>query len=99
MKIAVIQIQSVLDFKKNMSKIQEFITEAKKQDISTIFLPEVFYSISDGTKPTPYLIEGENEHFQNIANLARKNQVYLLGGSVAVKENGKIVNRNLNFDP
>jgi predicted amidohydrolase len=98
MKIGVIQLQSVLDPNKNLETIQKFISEAKLQGIQHIFLPEVFYSMSDGTGPTPYLIEGENEHYQKISQLAASNNVFLLGGSVASKVNGKIINRNLNFD-
>ena len=38
-----------------------------------IFLPEVFYSMSNGTEPTPYLLSSGNEHERNVINLAKKN--------------------------
>ena len=57
MKIGVIQLQSVLDPAVNMEKIRDFLKEAVTNGTEAGFLPEVFYSISDGTKPTPYLIE------------------------------------------
>ena len=68
MKIAALQLQSVLDPAKNLATIRNLLQEAKKENVTAVFLPEVFYSMSDGTKPTPYLVEGENEHFQNIKN-------------------------------
>jgi predicted amidohydrolase len=99
MKIGVIQLNSVLDPAQNLEKIRGFLTEAKLQGAKAVFLPEVFYSITDGTKPTPYLIENENEHFKAIQNLALDSGLYLLGGSAATNVNGKIFNRAYNFSP
>lgn len=101
MKIGVIQLCSVLDYKTNLEKIREFLKEAIGQKVSHIFLPEVFYSMSDGTKPTPYLVQKDNEHFKNIASLATEFGVYLLAGSAATKnkDSQKVLNRAYNFSP
>ncbi len=99
MKIAVIQLCSTLDPEINLEKIRGFLEEAKKNQVKAVFLPEVFYSMSDGTKPTPYLLENQNQHFQNISQLAKHFGVYLIGGSAATLENGKIMNRAYNFSP
>ena len=98
MKIGIIQICSTLDFKINLSKIDSFIKEAKSKGADAVFLPECFYSMSDGSSPTPYLIEKKNEHYKNIQSLAVDNSVYILGGSAAtLNEQGKVVNRCYNF--
>ena len=83
----------------NLSKIQDLINEAKKQsDIEAVFLPEVFYSMSDGTQATSYLVEKDNEHYKNIQNLAKENSVYLIGGTAATKNsNGSHVFPQFNF--
>ena len=102
MKIAAIQLCSALEPEKNLSKIQDFINQAKKEsEIEAVFLPEVFYSMSDGTEATPFLIEKDNEHYKNIQKLAIDNHVYLIGGTAATKNpNGeKVFNRTYNFDP
>jgi predicted amidohydrolase len=99
MKIGVIQLNSVLDPAVNMKKIHEFLIEAKKQKAQAVFLPEVFYSMSDGTKPTPYLVTHTNEHFEAIRKLATDSKLYILGGSAATLEDGKIYNRVYNFSP
>lgn len=99
MKIAAIQIQSVLEPQINLSKIHHFLAEAKQKGAEAVFLPEVFYSLGDGTKATPHLVEGQNEHYQNIKNLAVESGLYILGGSAATKVNGKIMNRAYNFAP
>lgn len=99
MKVAIIQLTSVLDYKVNLLKIDELIKKGKKDGANHFFLPEVYYSMSNGLTPTPYLIEEGNEHFNNIKNLAKANEVYLIGGSAATKVEDKIVNRSYNFDP
>lgn len=101
MKICAIQMNSTLDPNKNLETIHSMIKEAKAKEpkLEAVFLPEVFYSISDGTTPTTFLIEGENEHYKNIQNIATQNEVYLLGGSAASKVDGKVMNRSYNFDP
>jgi predicted amidohydrolase len=98
MKIAIIQITSVLDYQKNLEKIRVHIESAKKQNAEAVFLPEVFYSISDGLTPSPYLIETNNQHYNQIKKLATDFQVAVIGGSVAALHQGKVVNRALNFD-
>lgn len=102
MKIVAIQLCSALDPKANLDKIQKFIDEAKAEsEIEALFLPEVFYSMSDGTQPTPYLVEKDNEHYKNIQNLAIKNKVYLIGGTAATvaPNTEKVFNRTYNFAP
>lgn len=99
MKIGVIQLQSVLDPAVNLKTIRNFLEEAMKEKATAVFLPEVFYSMSDGTKPTPYLIDGKNEHYEAIRSLAVDSGLYILGGSAATLVDGKVMNRSYNFSP
>lgn len=99
MKIAIIQIQSLLDPEHNLRTIQNFIDQALEQGVEAVFLPEVFYSMSDATKPTPYLIDNKNEHFEKIQKLASKNKIFILGGSCATLVDGVVMNRSFNFNP
>lgn len=99
MKIAAIQLQSVLDPELNLKTIRKFLAEAREKGTEAVFLPEVFYSMSDGTKPTPYLVEAKNEHYEAIRKLATDSKMYILGGSAATLVNGKVMNRAYNFDP
>lgn len=97
--VGLIQFTSVLEPEKNLAKIDQFLSVAKAQGVSYVFLPETFYSMTDNTSVTPYLVRGEDEHFKAISNLAKKYGIYLLGGSAATDLNGKVVNRNYNFGP
>jgi len=99
LKIGVIQLTSTLDYQSNLKKIQDYISKAKGEGAKAIFLPECFYSLSDGSAASPYLVHETNEHFENIRRLAIDNGVYLIGGSVAYKEGDKVLNRALNFNP
>ena len=99
MKIGLIQMTSVLDYKKNLSKIRFFMAQAKEKGVEAVFLPECFYSLSDGQCPTPHLVEQTGEHFENIRLLAKDFSVFLLGGSAATQKGTSIVNRAYNFDP
>lgn len=99
MKIGVVQLRSVLDPAVNLLTIRKFLDEAKKEGAKAVFLPEAFYSMSDGTKASPYLVEGQNEHYQEIKKLALDSGIYILGGSAATLMNGKVMNRSYNFSP
>ena len=98
MKVAVLQLTSVLDYKVNLATIRRLLKEAKELGAEAAFLPEVFYSMSDGVTPTPYLIEADNQHFNEIKKLATDFELAVIGGSAASLKNGKVVNRAYNFD-
>lgn len=100
MKIAVIQMTSSLEPSENLAKLDSWLQAAKSEGAKAAFLPEVFYSMSNGQGPSPYLplAVGENEHNLAIRNLAIKNQIAIIGGSAATSDNGKVINRAFNFD-
>lgn len=98
MKIAILQLNSSLDYKKNLETIREMLKSASDQGAEAFFLPEVFYSMSDGLTPTPYLVEPNNEHYENIRQLSVEFKMAQIGGSAAALLNGHVVNRAYNFD-
>jgi predicted amidohydrolase len=98
-KVAVIQLTSVLDYKENLDKLSLFLREAKDQKAEIAFLPECFYSMSNGVDPSPFQVHRENEHFDNIRALAKKHQIYLIGGTAATSFKRGSINRAYNFDP
>ena len=98
MKIGIIQICSKLDYQENLRKITSYLEEATSKNVEMVFLPECFYSMSDGLSPTPYLVDESNEHYRNIKNLSVKFKIPLIGGSAAAVLNQKVVNRCFNFD-
>ena len=98
-KIALFQMTSVLDYRENMRKIEGAAQDVAACGVRYLFLPECFYSLGDGTAVSPHLVEKGNDHYRRIQDLAKENEIYLLGGSVAALEKGKVINRALNFSP
>lgn len=98
-KVALIQMCSVLDFKENLEKLEKFLEEAKAQKAKYAFLPECFYSMSNGTEPSPYQVHKDNEHYKNIQNLAKKYEISLIGGTAATSHKNGSKNRTYNFGP
>lgn len=99
MKIALVQMNSKLNYQENLEFIREKAKEAQEQGAKALFLPECFYSMSDGTEPTPHLIEEGNEHHKNIKAIAGDFDLALIGGSAATLKEGKVVNRAYNLKP
>ncbi|OFZ21600.1 MAG: hypothetical protein A2202_09155 [Bdellovibrionales bacterium RIFOXYA1_FULL_36_14] len=98
MKIGIIQICSKLDYQENLQKIKSYLAEATRRNVEMVFLPECFYSMPDGLSSTPYLIDGANEHYQNIRSLSLDFKLSIVGGSAATLHNQQVVNRCFNFD-
>lgn len=99
MKIAAIQMRSVLNFEENLQSLRRSLKEARENHAVAAFLPEVFYSLGDGTKASPHLVDGHDQHYKNIQNLALDSGLYILGGSAASLKEEKVVNRSFNFAP
>jgi len=88
---------SVLDFRENLTKIESLLKEIDGKGVQAVFLPECFYSMSNGSGATPHLVEFENEHYKNIQELARTYNVALIGGTAASLVDNKVINRAFNF--
>lgn len=96
MKVALIQMTSVLDPQENLDKIHRLLAD-QSHDFDILVLPEVFYSMSDGQKPTPYLVKDKSEHLEAIRSLATQYDCGVIGGSVAYEYSNEVRNRALNF--
>lgn len=96
MKVAAIQITSKSDPEENLAKIYAL---AKGHKFDAMFLPEVFYSMPNADFVTKVPVTRDSEDFKKIAQIAIDHNCYLLGGSVTFKENDKLFNRVLNFNP
>jgi len=98
MKIGVIQICSSLCPEENIKKIRGFLDMAADIGVTAVFLPECFYSMSDGLTASSHLVSYDNHHYKAILKLAKDYGIYILGGSAATLTDQGIVNRCYNFD-
>lgn len=95
MKIAVVQMTSVLDFNTNLEKLSFWFNEGTQKNVFDFFLPESFYSFSDAVNVTPYYLSPNNEHERNLLSLVKKYKVRIWGGSCIYKIGDKYYNRAL----
>lgn len=99
-KVAVVQLTSGIGPEANLQKIAGLLQKAKSQGAMAAFLPECFYSMSNGKGPSPYLVDEANpdcEHLAAIKKLATDSGLDLIGGSAATLVEGKVINRVYNI--
>lgn len=102
MRIALVQLNSVLDYEQNLKSLEDLLAQAKSEGAVAAFLPECFYSMSNGLTSTPHLIDldrADCPHLARLRELAKNSKMALLGGSVAAKKGDQILNRALNISP
>jgi len=99
-KIAIIQMKVSNDKNANIFKAEQMISEAVKDERSPelLVLPEMF-NCPYQSDLFPEYAEEEGEYtYQQLARIARENQIYLLGGSIPEREGNKIYNTAYIFD-
>ncbi|KYQ92883.1 nitrilase 2 [Tieghemostelium lacteum] len=100
-KFAGIQMMVGSDKKKNIENAQKLIDEASRNNANLVSLPEcfncpystsVFNEYSDGCK---------GETIKALSESAKKNKIWLIGGSIPEKDDdsGKIYNTSFIFNP
>lgn len=99
MRVGCIQITSVEDAKVNLEKVESYLQVAKTYNCHSVFLPEVFLSKGNGKSNPKFVVKEGDEYTKNLSHLAKKYEMFILGGSVVFDDNGTIRNRVLNFSP
>jgi deaminated glutathione amidase len=100
-KIALVQMNSKLDWQENKNSLQSLLEKAAAQGARIAFLPECFVSMSNGLTPTPYLMQEDHLQcsiYQDLSKLAQKFEMQLIGGSAATQTTKGIVNRVYNIN-
>lgn len=101
-KIALLQMNSHYEASKNLEAVETAAKKSIEEGAEALFLPECFYSMSDGLAATEYLVEGdlqkrkEDEHYQAIQRISQLG-IALIGGSAATRDRDNVVNRTYNF--
>ena len=97
-KLALCQMNVIDNKEANIKKASSMITDSMKHDVDFIVLPEMFNCPYSNDKFIEY---GETENdsitLDTISNLAAKNNVYILAGSVPEKEKDKLYNTSYLF--
>lgn len=99
LKIALGQVAPVKgEVENNYKLIEETIRESKNQGADVVVLPETWNTFYY-PKNIDELADVDGARSKEfLSKLAKDLDINIIGGSVAVKEDGKIYNRNYNFD-
>ena len=98
MKIAVCQMKVCADKDKNISHALEMIDEAANNGAEIIVLPEMFNCPYENSYFPIFAEEYPGKTTIALSNAAKKNSIYLVGGSIPELENGNIYNTSFVFD-
>lgn len=99
MKIALIQMHVEEDKLKNLENASEFIKKVSNEGCDIAVLPEMFTTpYKTDNFPIYAEIEG-GKSFKFLSNMARENNIYLVGGSIPEKDEKNLVyNTSYVFD-
>ena len=97
LKIGLIQMKVENDKKENLMKASQLVTKIAVERPDIVVLPEMF-SCPYVSSNFPLYAEEEGDYtFNFLSNLAKTNNIYLVGGSIPKKKN-KIYNTSYVFD-
>jgi omega-amidase len=98
--VAVIQSRVVTDKHINLDKAIRHVNECAQQGAQVIVLPEMF-TCPYSTQNFPLYAEREGgSSWTRLAECARANQIYLVGGSIPeIDDSGRVYNTCFIFDP
>lgn len=96
--MALCQMRVVDDKKRNLAHAETMIGEAAQQGAQLVMLPEMFNCPYDNAYFPLYAEEVEGNSVRTLAECARRNGVYLVGGSLPEIEADKLYNTCYVFD-
>ncbi|MCL5070402.1 MAG: carbon-nitrogen hydrolase family protein [Actinobacteria bacterium] len=98
-QISVCQMSVFHDKKANLVKAKDFIINAAAAGSKIIVLPEMFNCPYENSFFKKFAEEFPGPTTDLISSLAKDLSIYIIGGSIPEKENGKIYNTSYTFNP
>jgi len=97
-KIGIVQMKTCENKELNIYTAEKGINGCIKKGAEIVILPEIFNSPYDTKKFREYSEEKKGQTWTFLSNMAKKNKIILIGGSIPEKENNKIYNTCFIFD-
>lgn len=97
-KVGIIQLPAKGDKEENLKTMEESIALVKKEGADVVCLPEMWNCPYQNSYFTKFAEEDFGETYEKMSQVARDNEVYLIGGSIPIKSGDKIYNRSYVFD-
>ncbi|WP_138418887.1 carbon-nitrogen family hydrolase [Aquibacillus sediminis] len=99
LNVALLQIDIAFgDPTANFKKVEHFIKQASKQAVDVVVLPELWTTGYDLTRLDEIADDNGQESIHFLANLAKKNNVNIVAGSIAKRVNDQVTNTMLIFN-
>ncbi|MDR3072560.1 MAG: carbon-nitrogen hydrolase family protein [Clostridiales Family XIII bacterium] len=98
-KLALCQMYTIDDKKKNMETAADFVNRAAAGGAKVVSLPEMWNTPYDNSFFPRYAEDAEGPSVVLMADLARTNEVYLIGGSIPERQGEKLYNTSYIFAP
>lgn len=99
MRLALIQMKVTEDKLQNLQRAMDNVSRLANRGAQFVVLPEMFTCPYDTSKFADYAEEEGGETWLEMSHTARKNSIYLVGGSVPERDGKKIYNTCYIFGP
>lgn len=102
--LAAVQMETTNNMSRNLEKAIRLIDTAARRGAQAVCLPEAWMSHSpeilrDHDEFLGMLVERNDEYMTKLAECAKRNKIYLIGGSVYERDQGKIYNTCPIYEP
>ncbi len=98
LSLAVLQLRTELDRDETMKKTARFVRQAAERGAGMAVLPEMFNCPYAGKYFREFAALGHEETVAALSDLARETGLWLVGGSVPEREEGRLYNSCFVFD-
>ena len=98
LSVSIIQMLVEKNKKNNLKKAKKLIEKSLKDKPDIIILPEMFNCPYDISYFSDFSEKEEGETWTFLSQIAKKNDTYIIGGSIPEKHNHKIYNTSYIFD-
>jgi len=97
--IALIQMHVTADKDENLETAARLIHEAAAGGAKVVCLPEIWNSPYDVRRFAAYAEPADGPSAELLSDVARRHEIFLVGGSIPEADGGKLYNTALVFDP
>lgn len=99
-KLGLVQLATCSNKAKNLRNAAAKVKEAAQANAQVIVLPECFNSPYGTQYFQEYseTIEPPQESFRALSEMAKENNIFLIGGSIPESKDGSLYNTSLSFD-
>ena len=97
-KIALCQMATFMDKDDNKAKAKKLVEKAAGNGAQVIVLPEMWNTPYSNNYFRPFAEPQDGPTVRFLSNLAKENDIYLIGGSISELDDGKVYNTSYSFN-